>query len=228
MGHKDIRRELRQTLLNGPLNVFSFDWEPIKVISPLLSLLLDLDKRVRWHAVSSIGLVVEMLYKEDQEKARVILRRLMWQLNDESGGIGWGCPETMGEILFRVEGLSKEFSKILVSYIYEDQNYLEYPPLLQGAFWGIARVSKAHPEDVWGAKKRLLEEIKGNDIFIKIYSLLALGNFNVLFDWEEIKDLLDDKREFEIYWDEKFQNVSISLLANKLLKEVEYYGTDKA
>jgi len=219
MDHREIRRELRNRLLSGPLYTIPLGWEPLKLIGPLFSLLLDLDKRVRWHAVSSMGLATEMLFKEDEEKARVVLRRLMWHLNDESGGIGWGCPEAMGEILYRVKALSKEFSKILVSYVYEEQNYLEYPPLLQGAFWGIARVSKAHPQDVMGAKQRLVEEVRGKDPLLRIYSLLGLGNFNTALGSEEIQNLLEDKREFEIYWDERFQNLSSGLLAKKLLEE---------
>ena len=31
----------------------------------------------------------------------------MWTLNDESGGIGWGSPEVMGEILAAHKGLAE-------------------------------------------------------------------------------------------------------------------------
>ena len=49
--------------------------------------------------------VVSRLADSDMEAARVIMRRLMWNLNDESGGIGWGSPEAMGEILAAMVGL---------------------------------------------------------------------------------------------------------------------------
>ena len=52
-------------------------------------------------------------------------RRLIWSLNDESGGIGWGAPEAMGEILARSEKLSCEFYCILLAYIREDGTPLE-------------------------------------------------------------------------------------------------------
>ena len=37
-----------------------------------------------------MGAVVAALATEEMESARVVMRRLLWNLNDESGGIGWG------------------------------------------------------------------------------------------------------------------------------------------
>jgi len=48
-----------------------------------------------------MGRVVSSLAEKDMESARVVMRRLMWNLNEESGGIGWGCPEAMGETMAR-------------------------------------------------------------------------------------------------------------------------------
>jgi hypothetical protein len=95
--------------------------------------------------VVAMGVVVDHLAEKDMEAARVIMRRLIWNLNDESGGIGWGCPEAMGEIMARHEGLAKEFASILVSFVREDGNLLEYKPLLCGAFWGIERLAQGNP-----------------------------------------------------------------------------------
>ena len=61
-----------------------------------------------------MGALVFSLAEQDMESARVVMRRLMWNLNDESGGIGWGSPEAMGEIMARHSGLAEEYSKISV------------------------------------------------------------------------------------------------------------------
>jgi hypothetical protein len=60
------------------------------------------------------------------ESARVIIRRLIWNLNDESGGIGWGSPEAMGEIMAGHDRLAEEYHNILISYIMPDGNYIEH------------------------------------------------------------------------------------------------------
>ena len=57
-----------------------------------------------------MGAVVAHLAEKDMESARVVMRRLMCSLNDESGGIGWGAPEAMGEIIASHEGLASELT----------------------------------------------------------------------------------------------------------------------
>ena len=45
---------------------------------------------IKWHAVSALGAIVAALAEKEMESARIIMRRLMWSLNDESGSIGSG------------------------------------------------------------------------------------------------------------------------------------------
>ena len=78
------------------------------------------EEQVKWTAVKTLGAYVSELAENDLEAARDWMRRFMWQLNEESGGIGWGVAETMGEAMARHEGLAREFSCILVSYLRED------------------------------------------------------------------------------------------------------------
>ena len=116
-----------------------------KAINPLFSFLCSLDELLKWRAVTAMGEVVNRLAGVEMESARVIMRRYMWQLNDESGGIGWGCPEAMGEIMARNENLAGEFWCILISYIRPDGNFLEHAGLQRGALWGVGRLAHARP-----------------------------------------------------------------------------------
>jgi hypothetical protein len=116
-----------------------------KAINPLFSFLCSLDELLKWRAVTAMGEIVDRLADADIESARVIMRRYMWQLNDESGGIGWGCPEAMGEIMARNENLAGEFWCILISYIRPDANFLEHEVLQRGALWGVGRLAHARP-----------------------------------------------------------------------------------
>ncbi|MBI5062345.1 MAG: HEAT repeat domain-containing protein [Desulfatitalea sp.] len=120
-------------------------WPPRQVVSPLIGLLYHGEPRVRWHAVAALGQVVARLADEEIEAARVVMRRLMWSLNDESGGIGWGAPEAMGEIMANHERLAREYACILVSYLNPDGNFLEHEGLQQGVLWGLGRLAQAQP-----------------------------------------------------------------------------------
>ena len=61
-----------------------------------------------------MGVVVAGLAEHDMESARVVMRRLMWNLNDESGGIGWSSPEAMGEIMDPFPGLAPRRHEIVI------------------------------------------------------------------------------------------------------------------
>ncbi len=68
------------------------------IVNPLFSLIQETDEKIRENAARAMGQVVAKLAREQMEAARIVMRRLMWNLNDESGGIGWGSPEAMAEM----------------------------------------------------------------------------------------------------------------------------------
>ncbi len=142
---RDMKARLRSRAFLEKLHELS-GVSPRRMINPLFSFLCDADEIVRWRAVTAFGEVVSRLAEQDVESARVIVRRLIWNLNDESGGIGWGAPEAMGEIMARHEGMAAEYFQILLAYIREDGNFLEHEPLQAGVLWGLARVAEIRPE----------------------------------------------------------------------------------
>jgi len=99
-------------------------------------------------AVQAFGKLMAKIAAQDMEDARIIMRRLIWSLNDESGGIGWGAPEAMAEAMANVPQLCQEYIHILISYVQEDGNYLEYAPLRKGAIYGIERIASVIPQCV--------------------------------------------------------------------------------
>lgn len=132
-------------------------------VNPLISFFCSNEEIIRWRAIAAIGLVVASLADEHIESARVVMRRLMWSLNDESGGIGWGAPEAMGEIMAQHETLAKEYHSILVSYVREDCNFLEHPILQRGLLWGLGRLAQLRPELVKDAACFLAPFLKSSD-----------------------------------------------------------------
>jgi len=70
----------------------------------------------------------------------------MLSLTEESGGIGWGAPEAMGEIMARSEKLAEEYHKILISYTLGGGNELDFEDLQKDVIAGLKRLSQVHPE----------------------------------------------------------------------------------
>ena len=117
-----------------------------KLVNALFPFLCSTDRKIKENAIKAMGEAVSKIAKVDLESARIIMRRLMLNLNDESGGIGWGAPEAMGEIMARSEKLAKEYYKILISYTQDGGNYLDFEDLQKDVIGGLKRLSRVHPD----------------------------------------------------------------------------------
>ena len=136
-------------------------------IAPLFSFFYREEPHMRWRAITAMGEAVKRMADRDMEYARNIMRRLIWNLNDESGGIGWGSAEAMGEIMARVPQLAEEYGPLLASYIREDRNRPDHPDLLAGALWGIGRLAHVRPHMVSDAAPFLGPFLRGERPILK-------------------------------------------------------------
>jgi len=192
-----------------------------KVINPLFSFLLSTDEQTRWRAVTAMGNVVAHLARENMESARVIMRRLIWMLNDESGGIGWGVPEAMAEIIASHEGLAGEYVRLLISYVNEDGNFLEYEPLQRGAVWGIGRVAQVRPELVRDAVPHLVSSLRSPDAAIRGLAAWALGLLRAQTARPQVQGLLEEEWEISLYVDGRLFCRSLNDLAKEALSRMD-------
>jgi len=188
-----------------------------RVINPLFSFLLNREEQTRWRAITAMGAVVANLAEKDMESARVVMRRLMWSLNDESGGIGWGAPEAMGEIIASHEGLAKEYVSVLISYVREDGNFLEYEALQRGAIWGVGRVAQARPELVQKAVPHLVLFLESPDAAVRGLAAWTLGLLVAEAARPQLEVLLGDETEITLYMDDRLIVRSVGALAGEAL-----------
>jgi len=191
-----------------------------QVINPLLSFLYNRDQDVRWTAVKAMGVVVAKLADEDMESARVVMRRLMWNLNDESGGIGWGSPEAMGEILACHDGLAKEYAHILISYTREDGNYLEHEVLQRGLLWGIGRLAQVNPQIMQNAVPHLFPYLESTDAHVRGLAAWVMGLLAVDDAVPQIRRLKSDENQIQIYTNRGLVNCRVMDLAEEALSRL--------
>lgn len=172
---------------------------PLQVINPLFGMFCNADPKIRWAAVRVAAAVVATLADRDMEGARNIVRRMMWNLNDESGGIGWGLPEAMGETLARHEILAREYARILISYSMEKANYLEHEGLQRGLLWGIGRVARVRPLLVKEGVPHFMKYLDSTDASVRGHSAWVMGLLDVRQALPRLEALTKDDSEFEIY-----------------------------
>jgi hypothetical protein len=188
-----------------------------QVVNPLFSFLYSMDENVKWSAVAAMGAVVSNLAKTNMESARVIIRRFIWQLNDESGGIGWGCPEAMGDTMARSKLLAEEYGCILISYIRPDGNFLEHKILQRGALWGVGRLAHARPGLLRGCASLLFPFMQSDDAFLRGLALWAVEPLVEQNSVSLVKALSNDNSGLTLYRDGHMAQCSVGQLAREAL-----------
>jgi len=211
-GYRELKKKVPLLLDNPDIDQVLpelMQYPAHKLLGALYAALLSPRKLIKWHAVTAVGATVSRLAEADLEQARIVMRHFMWTLNDESGGIGWGSPECMGEIMARHQGLAREYSRILFSYLAQgdtgSDNFLEYLPLRRGAFWGVARLSQGDPvlsrEGTPQIQKALKQE-SDPEILGLICLYLRLSRRSK----DELPRPDPGNSTLEIYWDQKLQS----------------------
>ena len=192
-----------------------------RAVGPLFSFLCSLDEFVKWRAVTAMGNVLTDLAASDLESARVVMRRFIWNLNDESGGIGWGCPESMAEAMARNEKLAAEYGCILLSYIQPDGNYLEHEGLQRGVLWGVGRLAHSRPQCMQTAAGYLIPYMKSPDPYLRGLAVWAVGPMLNAEAIRFLQQLAGDPAGLMLYRSGKLAQYSVGQLAREALAQVE-------
>ncbi len=193
-----------------------------RVVNPLFSFFYSTDEWVKWRAVTAAGVVVARLAHKDLESARIVMRRLMWNLNDESGGIGWGSPEAMGEIMARHDGLAREYACILVSYINEAGNFLEHEMLQRGVLWGLGRLAHTRPELVQDASVYLPPFMQSKDAVHRGLAAWVAGAIPSEMTKSLLKRLVTDKARINIFIRMNLVERTVGQLAAEALSQAMF------
>lgn len=202
---------------------------PKDAVNALFPAICRDDPHVRWFAVSCMGDAVARLAEVEMEEARIVMRRFLWSLNDESGGIGWGAPESMAEAMCRHAGLAEEYVHMLISYMREDGpdicqdgNYIEHPLLQRGLLWGVARLSGCRP-------RLLIDRGVGADIPPYLYSedatvrglaALAAGTLYLTATEARLRALVADPAPLALYSEGVMQATTVGELAQSALERM--------
>jgi len=192
-----------------------------QVVNPLFSYLYSLDEPIKWRAVSVMGAVIAGAAEENMESARIVMRRFIWNLNDESGGIGWGSPESMGEAMALNRALADQYASILLSYINPDGNYLEHEDLQPGVLWGIGRLAHARPGHARDALPFLQPYLESDRPVLRGTAAWIAGALPFDRTISLLNPLKNDTAHFKLYQEGVLQEVRICDLVAKLVKRCD-------
>ncbi|MEW6078432.1 MAG: DVU0298 family protein [Thermodesulfobacteriota bacterium] len=212
-----LKREMELWLRRGPdkamPEVLSLEPER-RLINPLISFFCSREPLLKWHAVTAIGRLMAGLADRDMDSARIVMRRLMWSLNDESGGIGWGAPEAMGEIMAGHRRLADEFHAVLISYLDPRQNYLELEALQPGLLWGVGRLARSRRELMAKTADFLPPYLSSREPAVRGHAAWAAAAFEDERLRLLLTELAADDQPFYLYRNLRLEEVSIREIIN--------------
>jgi len=230
--NRKIKKRVLQ-LLAGDLNIARQElkqYDEHGLVNPLFSALYRPEEVLRWQTVTLFGEVLARLADKDMEAARIVMRRYIWSLNDESGGIGWGAPEAMAEGIYHHDRLCKEYLHMLLSYMqpdgpleHQDGNYLELPALQRGLLWGVARVAEKRADLLLEKNivPDLLRYTTSDDGVVRAFAARALGLLGASTAVEALENLLSDTYELRYYHDGEFTNLTVADFAKNALEQIQ-------
>ena len=188
-----------------------------QLVGHLFSHFYHKDELIKFRSVTAMGALGARVGKRNMEQARILLRRIMWNLNDESGGIGWGSPEAMGEILCLNPKLAREFKSILFSYLDTGGNFIEHEMLQRGVLWGVGTYMRSNPEDMNSeTQERLSQHLLSQDDVKRVYALRALFNAKHFDNHPIPENIMADNQEVNIFINWHFITTSASAMAQAL------------
>ncbi len=225
MNERALKKEIIQLLKNGDLDTVVAMRESCsakRLLNLLVGCFCNDNELVRWLSVTGVGILVVGIANNEMEDARVVMRRFLWMLNDESGGIGWGAPEAMGEVMASHERLADEYAHMLVANMREDGNYLELEMLQRGLMWGIGRLAETRAELLHqkNCVQYLLPYLDSNDSTVRGLACRAVGNLQVSDARERLLEMCKEKKVVTVYNDRMLMSCSIGQLAEEALARI--------
>jgi hypothetical protein len=210
---REIRQQVKEILENPDrqtaLDRLSQIPDP-QLKGHLFFYLYNQDELIRFRSVTAMGHLGFRMAETHMEKARDLMRRILWNLNDESGGIGWGSAEAMGEILSRHPGLAAEFDAIMFSFLDPEANFIDNPQLQQGILWGMGTYAKAAPDRISAYRASVVVPfLDDEDPVKKAYAIRALNHAGRLDPATLSEQLLADQTKILMYTGWTFETARI-------------------
>lgn len=181
------------------------------VIRWLISLSYDKEDVVSWRAIEAIGLAACEISKVKMEVVRDTIRRLLWSMGEESGGIGWSAAETLGEIIRCNPDAFSDIVPILWSFRDEEM----FRP---GVVWAIGRIAELRPDLVSFILKDIGVMFNDDNPTVRGYAAYVAGILKEKSLIETIKKLLNDESVINVYQGSELLKKKNSEIAEEAIK----------
>jgi|APSaa5957512622_1039677.scaffolds.fasta_scaffold04459_6 hypothetical protein len=219
-----MKRELRKLLIERQFGAIAeLAAQKRRVLGSLVSLTFDADPQIGWRAVEGMGVAAARIADVDPGPVREHLRRLVWLLNEESGGICWRAPEAIAEITHHRPALFANYVPIVIHLLLEMAEE-DLGHFRAGILWAIGRLGENADDYVPEVLPAITAALNHADSQVRgmaVWCLTRLGRTELLADHS---DLLGDDGPVDLYEDGVLTRTSVGWLSRCALGEEEIEG----
>jgi len=182
------------------------------VVRVLISMSYDKEDVVTWRAIEAVGAIASAIADDQIDIIRDTVRRLIWSMTDECGGIGWSAPEILGEI---IRNKPDAFSEIIpIVWSFRDEGLFK-----ASALWAMVRIAEIRPDLVNFIVKDLPEMLRDNDPNVRGYAVWVSGKLNYSPTLKDMQELMRDESIVKYYEDGEFSQKKVCDLAQTIVNK---------
>ena len=188
-----------------------------RVLPSLVSLTYDHEPLVAWRAVEAVGVAASRIAEDDPDFVREHLRRLLWLISEESGGVCWHAPEAMAEIVRLQPQLYADYIPIVVSLI-ENMETEDLEHFRAGTLWAIGRLAPIagdHVAAVLPSVAASLDDPNPQTRGMAAWCLTQLGELEPL---GEATQLAQDQGSVLLYEGGELRSTTVSEVVRRALR----------
>lgn len=186
------------------------------VIRRLISLTYDKEDVMSWRAIEAIGIVAAELFKHRMDVVvRDTIRRLLWSMGEESGGIGWSAAEMLGEI---IRSNPDEFSDIIpIVWSFRDEEMFR-----AGTVWAMGRIAEVRPDRVDFILNDLGPMLADSNPFVRGYAVWVVGILKAQSLLPDAQKLLSDQSIINFYRNGEIIKMSVGEIVKEAMNKIVY------
>jgi hypothetical protein len=185
-----------------------------RILGTLVSLTFDPDPEIGWRAVEAMGLSAARIAEHHPDHVREHLRRLLWLLSEESGGVCWRSPEAMAEIIRQRPALFADYIVVSLILSIEPEDLVYFRA---GTLWAIARLGALAGNHVTAVLPAVTAALDDSDPQVRGMAVWALMGVGQTARLASRPDLLTDTGSVDLYEDGVLRRTSVQCLARRAL-----------
>ncbi|RMG73269.1 MAG: hypothetical protein D6710_03665 [Nitrospirae bacterium] len=208
---KQVKEALQRRDLEG---VARLALENPTTIGILFNLSYDKQSLITWRAVEAMGEVGKALTERSKEEGRELMKRLLWSITEESGGLGWSSIEMMAEVVLRRPDVFSDIPLLL-------PEYFEEPVFRESVIYALWRIASERPDllELEALKEILKEALQMDEPYLWALALMTIDATRNLIDYDDLdikSTITADQTPLRIYRDGDFIKTTVKEIWEKL------------